>query len=303
MSTLREKYNAKGVYVFVMTPFKTTTNRKGQYEVDLKGVEKNIAHFAGIPGDKTMVLCGGSGEFADLSPSEVKDISLAAVTGANGRCPIVSGIGHTDKTAIKMAQAAQEVGCDAVLVMPHAPVVKRGDKAILERHQKIAKAIDIGIVPFRAPKQTLSVDLVCRFAKMPHVVFIKEESGAVDWVRTGCRLTKNAVPIITGGGENMVPYYYLAGAVGFTTGMANLTLKQSISLHNASIKGQWQQAMTWRDYFEPLTEMRREMGNAMLKSGLEMMGLAGGPIRATGKQLTTSEKRKVRKLLKTQDLL
>ena len=303
MSTLREQYNARGVYVFVMTPFKTTTNRKGQYEVDLHGVEKNIAHFASIPGDKTMVLCGGSGEFADLSPAEVRDIAQAAVAGAQGRCQIVSGIGHADNTAVKMAQAAQGVGCDAVLVMPHAPVVKQGDKAIYQRHQKIAKAIDIGMIPFRAPAQTLSIDLVCRFANMPRVVGIKEESGAVDWVRTGCHLTKNAVPFITGGGENMVPYYYLAGAVGFTTGMANLTLKQSIALHNAAIKGRWKQTMALRDYFEHLNDRRRTTGNAMLKSGLEMIGLAGGPIRATGKQLNTAERRSLRHFLKAQKLL
>lgn len=303
MSTLQKKFHARGVYVFVMTPFKTTTNSNNQYEVDLNGVEKNIAHFASIPGDKTMVLCGGSGEFADLSPAEVRDISQAAVAGAKGQCQIISGIGHADSTAIKMAQAAQEAGCDAVLVMPHDPVVKRGEKTIYQRHQKIAKAIDIGIVPFRAPKQTLSIDLVNKFSKMPHVVCIKEESGAVDWVRTGCRITKNAVPFVTGGGENMVPYYYLAGAVGFTTGMANLTLAQSISLHNMAMMGLWNKAMALRDFFEPLTDMRRTIGNAMLKGGLEMMGLAGGPIRKTGKKLTAIERRKVRDLLKKKQLI
>jgi dihydrodipicolinate synthase/N-acetylneuraminate lyase len=301
--SLREQYNARGVYVFVMTPFKTTTNRKGQYEVDLVGVEKNIAHFASIPGDKAMVLCGGSGEFADLSPTEVRDIAYAAVSGADGRCQIVSGIGHADNTAVKMAQAAQEAGCDAVLVMPHDPVVKRGDTAIYQRHHNIAKAIDIGMIPFRAPKQTLSIDLVCRFAKMDRVVGIKEESGAVDWVRTGCHITKNAVPFITGGGENMVPYYYLAGAVGFTTGMANLTLKQSIALHHAAIHGKWNQTMSLRDYFEPLNERRRTMGSAMLKAGLEMMGLSGGPVRATGKRLNASERHSVRRLLKVHKIL
>ena len=303
MSDLRKTFNARGVYVFVMTPFKTTTNRRGQFDVDLPGVEKNIAHFAGIPGEKAMVLCGGSGEFHDLSPSEVRDIAQAAVAGAKGRCQIISGIGGADRTAVSMAQAAETVGCDAVLVMPHDPVVKRGDAAIYKRHQLIARHSGIGMLPFRAPKQILSIDLVQRFARMPRVVAIKEESGAVDWVRTGMRITNRAVPIITGGGENMVPYYYLAGAVGFTTGMANLTLPQSIQLHDASIQGQWEQAMQWRDYFEPLTELRRKLGNAMLKSGLEMLGLAGGPVRASGKRLDNAERNAVRRLLKTKGIL
>jgi len=299
----RNAFNACGVYVFVMTPFKTARNRRGKFDVDLEGVERNIRYFAGVSGEKTMVLCGGAGEFSSLSPAEVKAIAAAAVAGAQGRCKIVSGIGGTNKTTVKMAEAAQEVGCDAVLVMPHEPVVKQGEKALWERHRAIAGAIDIGFLPFRAPRQTLSIDLVKRLARIKNVVAIKEESGAVDWVRTGRRVTDNTVPFITGGGENMVPYYYLAGAVGFTTGMANLTLPKSIALHDAAIAHRWDRAMALRDEFEALTQIRRDLGTPMLKAGLEMMGLAGGPVRSTGAVLDVPGRRRVRRMLKEKGVL
>ncbi len=300
---LRKAFRAGGVYVFVMTPMATTRNRRGDLEVDLAGVEKNTAHFAGVPGEKTFVVCGGSGEFYSLTPGEVTDIAAAAVAGARGRCKIVCGIGGTDKAAVRMAQAIQETGVDAVLVMPHEAVSRRGDRAIWERHRAINRSLDIGFLPFRAPRQLLSIDLVKRFAEVPNVVAIKEESGAVDWVRTGCRVTGNAVPVITGGGEIMVPYYYLAGAVGFTTGLANLTLAKSIELHEAGIAKDWDRTMLGRDYFEPITGMRGKLGTPMLKAGLEMMGLAGGPVRATGAVLDASGRRKVRALLKERGLL
>lgn len=101
----------------------------------------------------------------------------------------------------------------------------------------------------------------------------------------------------------MVPYYYLAGAVGFTTGMANLTLAKSIELHEAAISNRWPLTMKLRDNFEPLTEARRKLSNAMLKGGLEMMGLAGGPLRSSGRRLTAAERRTVRRLLKQSNLL
>lgn len=301
--SLRSRFDAKGVYIFVMTPFKTKTNRRGTYDVDLNGVEKNISAFAAVRGEKTMVVCGGSGEIDSMSPSETVDIAAAAVAGASGRCKVVGGVRGPDAQAARTAQSLQEAGADALLVMPHDPVVKRGDRAIWERHRAIARSVDIGFLPFRAPRQELSIDLVKRFAGAPQVVAIKEESGAVDWVRSGCHLTNNAVPFITGGGENMVPYYYLAGAVGFTTGLANLTLATSIKLHNAALSGRWKQAMALRDEFEPLTESRRVLGNAMLKAGLEMMGLAGGPIRATGQRLERGDRAKVRRLLKEKGIL
>lgn len=301
--SLRESFDAKGVYVFVMTPFKTTTDARGRYPVDLAGLEGNIAAFSSVRGDKTMVLCGGSGEIDSLSPGEIIDVAAAAVAGARGRCKVVCGVRGPNPTAIKIARGVENAGADALLVMPHEPIVKRGDAAIWDRHRHIARAVDIGFLPFRAPKQTLSIDLVKRFAKMPQVVAIKEESGAVDWVRTGCHVTGNAIPFITGGGENMVPYYYLAGAVGFTTGMANLTLPLSIKLHNAALTGRWKPAMALRDKFEALTAMRQELGNAMLKAGLEMMGLAGGPIRATGHRLDRKDRARVSRLLKSKGLL
>jgi 4-hydroxy-tetrahydrodipicolinate synthase len=309
---LRQSFNARGVYVFVMTPMKLSKTRQGKYEVDLEGMEKNIRHFAGIKGDKTMVICGGSGEFYSLSGPEVREIGAAAVEGAQGRCQIVSGIGGSTRSAVKMAASAEEVGCDGVLVMPHDPIVARGEKKIWEHHQAIGQAIDIGYLPFRAPRQLISIDLVRKFAGHKKVVAIKEESGAIDWVRTGRIATDHAVPIITGGGENMVPYYYLAGAVGFTTGMANLTLLKSIQLHNAALKGRWKSAMEQRDYFESLTTLRTELGTPMLKSGLEMMGLAGGPVRDTRAQYSTTEaghildttgRRRVRALLKKKGVL
>lgn len=300
---LRQEFDAKGVYVFVMTPFKATTDARGRYPVDLAGVEGNIDAFSSVRGEKTMVLCGGSGEIDSLSPGEIVDVAAAAVAGAKGRCKIVCGVRGPNPTAERIARGAEDAGADALLVMPHEPIVKRGDDAIWDRHRKIAKAVSIGFLPFRAPKQTLSIDLVRRFAKLPQVVAIKEESGAVDWVRTGCHVTDNAIPFITGGGENMVPYYYLAGAVGFTTGMANLTLPLSIKLHNAALSGRWKQAMALRDEFESLTTMRQELGNAMLKVGLEMMGLAGGPIRATGLRLDRKDRTRLRQLLKTKNLL
>ena len=301
--SLRQAFDARGVFVFLMTPFTATLNRRGLHEPDLGGIEGNVRQLSHVKGDKAMVVCGGSGEFHSLSAAEVIALAEAAVCGAEGRCQVIVGVGGPTSNAVKMAAAAQRVGCDAVLVMPHPPIVRRGEKAMWERHQAISRSIDIGLLPFRAPSQALSPQLVKRLASLENVVAIKEESGAVDWVRTGIRLTAGELPIVTGGGENMVPYYYLAGARGFTTGMANLTLPQSVALHNAAIGRNWTQAMVWRDYFEPLTELRGQLGDVMLKAGLEMAGLAGGPVRATGATLDRAGRRRLKALLLEKGLL
>lgn len=303
LQTLRQRFAARGVFVFVMTPFRWEKNRQGKYAIDLEGMARNTRHFSQVEGERLLVICGGSGEFHSLSPAEVIALAQAAVEGAAGQCKVIAGVGGPTATAVGMAAAAQEAGCDGVLVMPHSPLVKRGEQALWERHRAIARAIDIGLLPFRAPGQPLSPALVQRLARLDNVVAIKEESGAVDWVRSGVLLTGGKLPIVTGGSENMVPYYYLAGAVGFTTGMANLTLARSIELHRAALARDWDRAMAWRDYFAPLSALRGELGNAMLKGGLEMMGLAGGPIRDSGAALDRAGRRRVRWLLREKGLL
>lgn len=55
----RTEFDARRVYVFVMTPFTTRHNQRGQYELDLAGIEQNITHFPKVPGEKTMVIYGG----------------------------------------------------------------------------------------------------------------------------------------------------------------------------------------------------------------------------------------------------
>jgi dihydrodipicolinate synthase/N-acetylneuraminate lyase len=263
----------------------------------------NTRYFSRVPGEKMLVICGGSGEFHSLRPTEVIALAQAAVGGVEGRCRVIVGVGGPTRSAVRMAEGVQQVGGDAVLVMPHPPEAKRGEAALYERHRQIAHAVDIGVWPFRAPGQLLSPELLARLIRFPNVVAIKEESNAVDWVRTGVRLSGGRVPIITGGGENMVPYYYLAGAVGFTTGMANITLARSVDLHAAAIARDWDKAMEWRDYFEPLTDMRGRLGTPMLKGGLEMLGLAGGPVRDSGAVMDAGGRRQVRRLMRGKGLL
>ena len=111
----------------------------------------------------------------------------------------------------------------------------------------------------------------------------------------------------------MAPYYYLAGASGFTTGMANLTLPKSIEMHNAGMQRRWKTAMDLRDWFEPLTSLRGELGTPMLKAGLEMMGLAGGPVRGAAQAqpaaarsvdvLAAKDRARLRRLLKKKGVL
>ena len=107
---LREQFDAKGVYVFVMTPFLTRSDARGRHAVDLVGVERNVAAFAHVHGDRTMVLCGGSGEIDSLDLGEIVDVAAAGVAGAAGRCQVICGVRGTNAQATKTGRRIQDVG-------------------------------------------------------------------------------------------------------------------------------------------------------------------------------------------------
>ena len=65
----------------------------------------------------------------------------------------------------------------------------------------------------------------------------------------------------------------------------------------------YQQLVVQACELEPLTAMRGALGSPMLKGGLEMLGLAGGPVRASGAVLDRGGRQKVRRMMREKGLL
>jgi len=59
--SVRQRFDARGVFVFVATPFDFTRNCRGLYHPDLDGMAGNTSHFSRIKGNKTLVIRGGLG--------------------------------------------------------------------------------------------------------------------------------------------------------------------------------------------------------------------------------------------------
>jgi 5-dehydro-4-deoxyglucarate dehydratase len=290
----------KGIHIFAITPFKMTDDDVPP--VDYEGVKKNARFFASVEGERVITVCGGTGEFHSLTEEENRKIVEAAASEAKGKSPLISGIGGNTESAIKMAKAAQEAGSDVVLVMPCEEVTEKkghessSEDAIFQHHAAIAEAVDIGLMPYRNRNALFSIDLILRFLEIPNVVALKDESGDLNWFRDMIVATEKRLPGIIGG-EMLAPYYYLAGASGITTGVACLVPHISLEQYRAAAKGDYRGALRIRDKLAPITKFRGKTGNTMLKAGLEMMGLAGGPIRETKAVMNDEDRKILRKLL------
>lgn len=102
---------AGGVLSFPLTSFREDGG------LDLVAYRAYLtAQLASAPG-AVFPACG-TGEFFSLDEDEYRAVVGATVEIADGRLPVVAGIGYGWAQALRFARIAEEAGADAALVLP-----------------------------------------------------------------------------------------------------------------------------------------------------------------------------------------
>src|SRR6478609_11755983 len=113
MTMTRRTVQLKGVLVAATTPF--TADGSAVDEPTLAAQADRLIE-AGVHG---LVPCGTTGEFTTLSPTEHRRVIELYVQSAAGRVPVIAGVGALSTAeAISLAQHAERVGADAIMLVP-----------------------------------------------------------------------------------------------------------------------------------------------------------------------------------------
>ena len=264
-----------GISLFTMTPMRL---REGRAEVDYEGFTRNLKYFVGHKGTFTLAVCGAVGEYFALTPEERQRLYTIAAAGKSGHLLVAGASGDTTPEAIANAQMAEKAGADVALVLPSEKIGKAGDAAMRKHFVEIAQAVGIGVIPYRSPYTLFSLDTVEALLEQPNIVAVKEQTGDLRFIRDAVVRTKKRIPLIPAH-ERMAPFNYLAGASGITSGHVNYTTVPTIELWEMLKAGRTDEAMVLADKFAELDRLRAKYGDVLLKAGLELRGLAGGPLR------------------------
>ena len=283
----------RGPMIFVATPM---ASRSGRVVVDYDGMRRNIAFYASQRGSFCLCICGGTGEFDDLTAEEVLQATRAAVE-VKGRTFLVVGVGGSDTNeALARTKALLSSGADALLAMPNE-ATRAGDQQLTYTHlAALCRASEIGILPYQAAYQPLDMDTVLRLTELASFVALKSAGKTAEWYQELYQRTGRSLPIFPGS-DFGAPYWHLAGCAGFTTGLATLVPQACIGLWEMLDRGEYQKGVTEANRLRPLAKFREEHGTAMLKAGMEILGFAGGPVRASKKVLNQPQRAALRKLL------
>lgn len=291
----RKNANLRGILAAIPTPFTADGSA-----VDADGIRAQVERMitGGLDG---IVPTGTTGEFTSLTDAEYRDVIRLNVEAAAGRIPVVAGIGHTSTAgAVELAQYAEEVGADAIMLVPpfYDPLSFDALKVFLK---SVADAINLQIVYYNVPGATgISLDAaqLAEIGAIDGVDYFKDTSG--DAVTFTDVLTNRSDAITAFNGWDTLTFYGLTlGATGSVWGVASIVPSHAAELFRVVV--QERDLPKGRELWAPLWALSDVLESmnypAAIKAALELCGTPVGPTRAPILPLADEYRERIAKVL------
>ncbi|MDG5787225.1 dihydrodipicolinate synthase family protein [Evansella sp. AB-P1] len=283
-----------------VTPFHKDTK-----EIDWDGVKEN-AEYLVKKGLEVIVPCGNTSEFYALTVEEAKEEMKVVTEQVNGRAVVVAGVGYSVQTAIELGQHAKEVGADCIMIhMPIHPYITT--EGAVEYFTNIIEAVDLpAIVYFK--DASLSDDVLVQLAPLEKLVGVKYAINDLPRFAKAVKKmpAEHNVAMICGTAEKWAPFFYNAGAVGFTSGLVNLYPEASFELLEALENKDDETVWKIWNKLVPFEDLRAKYaaGNnvVVVKEAMELVGLNAGVTREPVAPLGEQDKKELQELIASWDL-
>lgn len=285
-----------GILVALITPF--TDGGHAVHEGRLQThIQRLIA--AGVHG---LVPGGTTGEFTAMTLDERKHLLELCVTYADGRVPVVAGIGAlSTRECVDLASHASHAGAAALMVVP--PFY---DAVNLEQLRELMAEIhrasnELPIMYYNIPSASGLTLLPKDIAGLSDVgvKYLKDTSGnAPDFTELLFGLHDR---ITTFNGWDTLTFYGLAaGAKGSVWGASNIIPDLSMRLWDAiSVRGDLKEGRElWGKKIWPICKFLESHNYpSAIKTGMELSGTETGGLRKPFAVLTGEPREELRRLL------
>jgi len=257
-------------------------------------------------GTSALFAAGGTGEFFSLTPTEYTDVIRTAVDTCRGKVPILAGVGGPTRTAIALAQDAQRLGAQGLLLLPHY-LTEASQDGLVAHVAEVCKSVSIGVVVYNRANCRLTPESLERLAAMcPNLIGFKDGIGDIElmvsiWRRLGDRFSYlGGLPTA----EIFAGAYKAIGTPVYSSAVFNFVPKLAMDFYHATAADDF--ATTNRlidEFFLPYLEIRNRKAGysvSIVKAGARLVGHSGGPVRAPLTDLTAEEDEMLFKLIRAQ---
>jgi 4-hydroxy-2-oxoglutarate aldolase len=269
----------RGIFPPIPTTFDSATG-----EVDDRAITGNVKKWmsTGLAG---VLALGSNGEAPYLDDAEGDRVVAAARDGVPADRVLLVGTGReSTRATVAATKRAADLGADAVLV--RAPSYYRAQmtpEALVAHYRAIADASPVPVLLYNLPGVTgfsLTLATVAALAEHPNIVGMKETSSDLERLGQFAAIDGGRFVVLCGWAPVVYPAL-VSGAAGAILAVANVVPSECVALQRHVQAGRHDDALRLQQRLTPLAQQVTSVhGIAGLKIALEIVGYAGGPVRA-----------------------
>jgi len=270
-----------GVLFFPVTPFAPD----GSVDVDV--LKEHISSRLPFGPGGVFAACG-TGEFHALGINEVRTVVAAAVEVVAGKVPVVAGAGGPLGHALAAARAAEDLGADALLVLP--PYLVNGPvDGLVAYVEAVANASSLPVIVYHRGNAKFTAKAIGQLAANPKVIGFKDGVGDVGLAQeivTAVKASGRTDFLLFNGlltAELSQGAYRGLGIPLYSSAAFAMAPEIAAAYYDAYMSGDEERRDALLEgFFGPLVTLRDQtpgFGVSLIKAGLRLAGLPVGSVR------------------------
>lgn len=252
-------------------------------------------------GIKAVVLAGTTGESPTLSDTEKLTLFRRCKDFAGNSCTIIAGTGSNSTAhAVKLSQAAEAAGADALLVV--SPYYnKAANEGLFAHYAAIAGSVKLPVILYNVPSRTgvdIPVSVYQRLSSIENIAGVKEASGDITKIARIRACCPQDFAVWSGNDDQTVPVISLGGQ-GVISVLSNICPVETLSMAKAALDGNFDTAAALQCQLLPLIDqLFCEVNPIPVKAAMRCIGYDCGGCRLPLTQLQPQNLQKLISLLK-----
>ena len=286
----------EGIWTPVVTPYKE------DFSLNEPALKEVIELLIGA-GEHGLIVAGTTGEYYAQSFEERVELARMMKKLIKGRVPLVMGTGAIrTEDSIEYAQAAKEIGADAILVATPPYAVPTGREIALHA-LAIDRAVNMPVMLYNYPGRmgvNMDEETLDRLGRSPNFCGIKESSGDINRLHMIGRDYPHLGLLC--GMDDQALEFFAWGARGWVCAGSNFAPEAHIALYSACVlEGDFTKGRSIMSAMMPLMRVLEQGGKFIqcIKHGLTMRGIDAGPPRRPLQPLNKDDRRALEEVIRT----
>jgi 5-dehydro-4-deoxyglucarate dehydratase len=286
---LKEKL--KDVHAYAVTVFK----RDHGLGLDLEGFARNL-EWAAEEGVRVFAVAGGTGENEALTPAERELLARRALEAVGRQALVIPTLPGNWGEAVELAPRYEKMGAQVVLAM--APYIRQQVpeelEGVFQYYAGLARASGLALLPYNT--QAWPAQFFERLAQVEAIIGIKDPCFEPHNLFRAIRRLGDRFAWVGNKRHDpgVLQYRFQAGIEGFTAAFLNFAPRFELELFAAAKRRDWERMVELQEQLAPLERLRGRHGDvSMVKAALDLVGLAGGPVRPPRVEVSEAGRREI----------